>query len=110
MGGMPEGPLADSSVLVLDDEALWRRRLVAYLERAGAEVTGAGDLAGARQALAAVPYDFALLDVNLPDGLGTDLLKEGVFSATTGVVVMTAEGGVAGAGVAVRVGVLDYLT
>ena len=38
---------------------------------------------------------FVLLDVNLPDGAGTDLLKEQVFPSDTGVIIMTAHGGVA---------------
>lgn len=107
---MAESALAGSSILVLDDEALWRRRLGAFLERAGAEVTLVGDLASARNAVGSMPFDFALIDVNLPDGRGPDLLREGVFSATTSVVVMTAEGGVAGAVEAMQLGALDYLT
>lgn len=98
------------SVLVVEDEALLRRQLVAFLERAGADVTGVGDLAGARGAVGGLSYDFALVDVHLPDGLGTDLLRERLFSTNTGVVVMTAEGGVEGAVEAMRLGALDYLT
>ena len=56
-----------------------------------------------------LPFDFALLDVNLPDGLGTDLLSEGVFSPSTAVVVCTAEGGVKGAVEAIKNGAQDYL-
>lgn len=98
------------SVLVLEDDGLLRRQLVAYLERAGADVTGVGDVAGARAALGSLVFDLALLDVHLPDGLGTDLLKEDRFGPNTSVVVMTAEGGVAGAVEAMRLGALDYLT
>ena len=54
-------------------------------------------------------FDVALLDVNLPDGRGTDLLREKIFPATTNVFVMTAEGGVAGAVEALRAGAADYL-
>ena len=59
--------------------------------------------------IASLPFDFALLDVNLPDGLGTDLLSDGVFSPNTAVVVCTAEGGVQGAVEAIRNGAQDYL-
>ncbi len=107
---MPDTPFAEASILIVDDEALLRRRLVAFFERAGAEVTGVGDMAGARNALGSLSFDLALLDVHLPDGRGTDLLKDGTFPATTGVVVMTAEGGVNGAVEAMRLGALDYLT
>lgn len=105
-----ESPVNQANILVVDDEALLRRQITAFLERCGAEVTGVGDLAAARHALAAMAFDFAFLDVNLPDGLGTDLLREKAFPDHTSVVVMTAEGGVQGAVEAIRLGAVDYLT
>jgi len=54
-------------------------------------------------------FDIALLDVNLPDGLGTDLLKDKVLPSDTAVVIITAHGGVAGAVEAMRLGAADYL-
>ncbi len=103
-------PLTDASVLIVEDEPLLRRRVAAFLERQGADVTAVADLASARQSSSSLPFDLALLDVNLPDGLGTDLLREGAFSPNCGVVVMTAEGGVAGAVEAMQLGALSYLT
>ena len=44
-----------------------------------------------------LPFEAALIDVNLPDGRGTDLLRDKAFAPTTTVIVMTAEGGVAAA-------------
>ncbi len=107
---MAHAPLAGLQVLVLDDEPLLRRQLQAALERLGAEVTAADSVAAARRLAGDLGFDVALLDVNLPDGLGTDLLRDRVFGAATGVVVMTAEGGVAGAVEAMRLGAVDYLT
>jgi len=63
----------------------------------------------ARKFIADLSFDFALIDVNLPDGRATELLQEKAFSASTGVIVMTADGGVAGAVEAMRLGALDYL-
>lgn len=102
--------LTGLSVLVLEDEPLWRRHLVASLERWGAEVTATDSVAGARKALGSANFDFALMDVNLPDGLGPDLLRDKSVPAHTGVVIMTAEGGISGAVEAIRLGALDYLT
>jgi DNA-binding NtrC family response regulator len=102
--------LHQSAVLVVDDEALLRKRIAAYLEKRGAEVTQAGSLAEARRAADAVPFDFVLLDVHLPDGRGPELLAQKVFGAGTSVLVMTAEGGVAGAVEAIKLGAADYLT
>lgn len=101
--------LAGLSLLIVEDESLLRRQIAAQLERLGADVTGAGTLEAARRFAADLPIDFALLDVNLPDGLGTDLLRDRAFSTNTTVIVMTAQGGVTGAVEAMRLGAVDYL-
>ena len=110
MSTMTSEVLTGLSVLVLEDEPLWRRHLVASLERWGAEVTATDSVSGARKALGSANFDFALMDVNLPDGLGPDLLRDKSVPAHTGVVIMTAEGGISGAVEAIRLGALDYLT
>lgn len=109
MGIMAKSPLTGWNVLLLEDEALLRKRLAAFLEKEGAEVTAVNSVEAARQALGGISFEAALLDVNLPDGRGTDLLKEKLFSSTTNVIVMTAEGGVAGAVEAIKAGAADYL-
>lgn len=96
-------------MLVVDDDSLLRKKLVAQLQNLDADVAAAEDLQSARKIISAKGFDFVLLDVNLPDGSGTDLLKEQLFPADTGVIVMTAHGGVAGAVEAMRFGALDYL-
>ena len=101
--------LAGVDVLVIEDESLLRKQIAAYLESLGADVTGVETLQAARQSLEDFSFDFALLDVNLPDGRGTALLESKAFASNTGVIVMTAEGGVAGAVEAMRLGALDYL-
>ena len=85
------------SILVLEDEPLLRRQLHAHLTRFGAEVATADSLAATRQRLNDGQFDFVLLDVNLPDGLGTDLLRDQAFPSATAIIVMTANSGVAGA-------------
>jgi DNA-binding NtrC family response regulator len=72
-------------------------------------VTGVGTLAAAHKLVAELNFDYALLDVNLPDGQGTDLLREKALSPGTGVIIMTADGAVSGAVAAMRLGALDYL-
>lgn len=109
VGTNNETALAGLSVLVVDDEALLRRRLSAHLKALGAEVAEAECLETARSRLASSVYDFALLDIHLPDGIGLDLLQNNTIPAETGTVVMTAQGGVEGAVDAMRLGALDYL-
>lgn len=106
---MSEINLAGMEVLVVDDDPLLRRRIASILERLGAEVTQADSLERARRLANEFAFDLALLDVNLPDGLGTDLLRDKTLSAETPVIVITAHGGVAGAVEAMRLGAADYL-
>jgi len=101
--------LSGLSILLLEDDPGIRRRLAALLERLSADVTAVETVEAARLVIPGGGFDFALLDVHLPDGQGTDLLREKVFGPDTGVVVLTAHGGVAGAVEAVRLGAIDYL-
>lgn len=106
---MSAAPLSGLTILVLDDEPLLRRHIVATLERMGADVTAADTFKAARKLASEFSFDFALLDVNLPDGRGTDLLREKAFGSNTGIVIMTAEGGISAAVEAIKLGALDYL-
>jgi len=101
---------AGCEILLLEDDAPLRRRLGAYLEKLGASVSPVEKVAEARRLLAGSRFEFALIDLHLPDGEGLDLLREGAFSETTGVVVMTAFGGVKKAVEAIKLGAGDYLS
>jgi DNA-binding NtrC family response regulator len=101
---------AGCEILLLEDEFPLRRRLAAHLRSRGAEVTEVSTLAEARRILAGVHFDFALVDLHLPDGEALDLLRTGAFSENTGVVVMTAFGGIKKAVEAMRLGAGDYLS
>jgi DNA-binding NtrC family response regulator len=110
MNNRNEISLMGLSVLVVEDEALLRRRLSAHLKALGAAVTAVESLGMARNEISTQAFDFVLLDVNLPDGVGLDLLREGVLSPSISVVVMTAQGGVDIAVEAMRLGAIDFLT
>jgi DNA-binding NarL/FixJ family response regulator len=64
-------------VLICDDHELFRTGLVSAIEELEQDITieEAGDLAGARQRLTEVEVDLMLLDLNLPDGLGHDMMR-----------------------------------
>src|SRR5436190_16358640 len=106
---MSQADLSGINILVVEDETLLRKQLAAELERLRADVSGAANLASARQWVREQGFDFVLLDVHLPDGQGTELLREKVFAPNTGIIVMTAHGAVEGAVEAMRLGALDYL-
>ncbi len=97
-------------VLLLEDDAALRRRLAAHLRSLGCEVTEAGRLDEARRLLGTLRFEFALVDLHLPDGEVLELLREGAFSENTAVVVATAFGGIKQAVEAMRLGASDYLT
>jgi two-component system response regulator AtoC len=101
---------AGCEILVLEDDSALRTRAAAYLTRSGAEVTACGTLDEARRLVADIRFEFALVDLHLPDGNVLKLLQEGVFSENTGIVVMTAFGGIKEAVDAIRVGAGDYIT
>ncbi len=61
-------------LLVEDDEDL-ARGVRFNLEQEGYAVVHHGDTKGAQAALAAAAFDLVLLDLNLPDGDGLDVLK-----------------------------------
>ena len=63
-------------LLVVDDDDAVRMRLVDAFELDGYAATGAEDLATAREELQSREWDLLLLDVNLPDGAGYELLRE----------------------------------
>jgi len=87
-----------------------RKRLGGYLRSIGAEVVETGTLADARRAAKDLSFDFALIDLHLPDGEALELLRDGIFSENTGVVVMTAFGGIKQAVEAMRYGAGDYIS
>lgn len=63
------------SVLLVDDEQRFRGILARYLRAHGHRVREAASAADAYHALAREPVDVLLLDINLPDETGWDVLR-----------------------------------
>lgn len=79
-------------VALIDDHASFRGALAFMLEREGdiSVVGQAGTLAEARQLAAGTPADVTLVDLDLPDGSGLDLLPIlHEHNATVAVVILT---------------------
>jgi two-component system response regulator AtoC len=100
------------SVLVVDDEGVFRMLAEEALTTEGFEVRTAGTLQKARAEIDASAPDVLVLDRRLPDGDGIEFLKQvrGVDGSPTAVIVVTAYGNVENAVEALKAGATDYLT
>jgi DNA-binding NtrC family response regulator len=64
-----------NKLLILEDDRALNQMLALHFEDEGFEVHGAGSCAEALEMLTVGSYDLALLDQQLPDGKGIDLLE-----------------------------------
>lgn len=64
------------SIVVVEDDPTFRRLIVRNLEARGHTVREAGTAAEASGAVLGQQADLLLLDINLPDGSGWDVLRE----------------------------------
>lgn len=102
--------IALGSLLVVDDDAAFRRQLVRAMERRGFEVLSAESFDEAIQISEQNTLDCAIVDIRLDDKNGLDLvpiLRE--KHAEIKVVVLTGYGNIASAVNAIKVGAVDYL-
>jgi DNA-binding NtrC family response regulator len=95
--------------LVVEDSRGAREGLEEWLVQHGFEVRGAGTVADARRELRREQRDLVLLDLELPDGNGLDVLHDLEEYPDTEVVVITGHGSTDSAVRAFRGGAVDYL-
>lgn len=111
---MPDSPLdlgADKSLLLLDDDEPFLRRLAKAMEKRGFEVETAGSVAEGRAIATARPPAYAVCDLRLEDGNGLDVvevIRERRPEAR--IIVLTGYGAIATAVAAVKIGAIDYLS
>jgi DNA-binding response OmpR family regulator len=79
-----------SRVLVVEDDEQLRRIITTNLVARGHEVRQAPDASAALTALAAEHPDLLILDINLPDRTGWDVLREAHLSDDVRVLMLTA--------------------
>ena len=100
----------NKEILLLEDDNFLANRLVSKFESLGGEVTKCKELSEAREALQNLFFDFALLDLNLPDGESLDLLRKQNIPSSTLTILMTAQGGIESAVEAMRIGAADFVS
>src|SRR5215469_489472 len=103
--------MSKGSILVVDDESEIREGLELLLSSEGYGVSSAGTGESGLAKLEEGPFDLLLLDVNLPDRNGLDLLREiRRRDPHLSIVLITAYGSIDMARAAFKSGAMDYIT
>jgi two-component system, response regulator RegA len=102
---------ARRSILVIDDDAVFRIRLVQALHARGFDARGAASVDSALAAARSESPELAIVDLRLAGASGLDLVRElKAIDEATSIVVLTGYGSIATALEAVRLGATHYLT
>ncbi|NSX86925.1 ActR/PrrA/RegA family redox response regulator transcription factor [Agrobacterium tumefaciens] len=104
----PIGP--DRSLLIVDDDGPFLRRLARAMETRGFTVDTAETVSDGIARSRAAPPKYAVVDLRLADGNGLEVIEAIRQSRDdTQIVVLTGYGNIATAVTAVKLGALDYL-
>jgi len=100
----------DASLLIVDDDGPFLRRLGRALESRGFDVDLAESVAAGRAAIRKAAPKYAVIDLRLADGNGLELI-EAIRSRRedTRIIMLTGYGNIATAVNAVKLGAIDYL-
>jgi two-component system response regulator RegA len=99
------------SWLIVDDDEVFRTRLVRALEARGFEAQGAADHESALALARADSPEFAVVDLRLPDKSGLDVVRDlKALDETTAILVLTGYGSIATAIESLRLGAIHYLS
>jgi len=99
------------SVLIVDDEENARKNISAYLNASGYEPEEADSINAAKTQLNGLDIDIIILDVDLKDGKGTDLLVElNSMPVRIPVIMITGYGDIEMAVEAMKNGAHDFIT
>lgn len=101
----------DKTLLLVDDDEPFLRRLTKAMEKRGFKVESAGSVAAGRAIATARPPAYAVVDLRLTDGNGLDVVEVlHEKRPDCRVVVLTGYGAIATAVAAVKIGATDYLS
>ena len=79
--------MEDKRILIVEDDDMIASGLVYALENEGYSVVHKKNASDARSAIVDIPFDLAILDMQLPDGTGFDV--RGLLSPDTSVIFLT---------------------
>lgn len=101
----------DKSLLLVDDDEPFLKRLAKAMEKRGFEVETAGSVVAGSAIATARPPAYAVVDLRLEDGNGLDVVE--ILQnkrEDCRIVVLTGYGAIATAVAAVKIGATDYLS
>lgn len=99
------------SLLIVDDDEVFRERLVRAMRDRGYEATGVGDHPAAMRAAQDESPELALVDMRLPGESGLAVVRDlKALDPSTIVVVLTGYGSIATAVESIKLGAASYLT
>ncbi|EAR53016.1 photosynthetic apparatus regulatory protein RegA [Oceanicola granulosus HTCC2516] len=102
---------SDPSLLLVDDDEPFLKRLAKAMEKRGFTVETAGSVAEGKTIVTTRPPAYAVIDLRLEDGNGLDVVE--LLRARrpeSRIVVLTGYGAIATAVAAVKMGATDYLS
>jgi len=101
----------DASLLLVDDDEVFLKRLARAMERRGFAVETANSVAAGKALANARPPAYAVIDLRLNDGNGLDVVEAlRAKRPDARIVVLTGYGAIATAVAAVKIGATDYLS
>lgn len=101
----------DRTLLIVDDDEPFLKRLARAMEKRGFEVETAESVAAGTAIATARPPAYAVVDLRLEDGNGLDVVERiRERRSDSKIVVLTGYGAIATAVAAVKIGATDYLS
>lgn len=98
------------NILIIEDDKALSNGVSLALRNDNTSITQCYDIASATQILAAHSFDLLILDINLPDGNGLDLLCEVKKNINTPVILLTANDMETDVVAGLEMGADDYIT
>ena len=109
--GFKEAQAIDNSLLILDDDDVFRNRLLTAMNKKGFAAYGASSIAEAEKLVAKSSPKYAVIDLRLNDGNGIEVVKEiQKVNSNSKTIMLTGYGNIPTAVAAIKQGAIDYLS
>ena len=98
----------NKTILVVDDDNMFCQVLANSLNKKGFIVSSANSVAEAAEIIKNQYFNYAIIDLKMPEMLGTELLK--ILPSSTKTIILTGFASIATAVAAIKLGAFHYLT